>query len=125
MSAGSFKDPVLGSEKSSGFESNVGKGPNQAMLVMAAIITVMTVSMVGCSGQAGSSNLSALYGKEVMVTMEPTVITTSTTSEVRENKLSGKLVSVDDNWVVLNTAPEKVALSRLKVITIAEVQPRP
>lgn len=112
-------------EKSSGLGTEMRSHRSQALLLKAAIIAVLVVSVIGCSGPVGSSSLSQLYGKEVLVTMEPTVIATSTTSEVRENKMNGRLVSADDNWVVLNTSPETVALSRDKVTTIAEVQARP
>lgn len=95
------------------------------LLFKAAIIVVLVFSVIGCSGPAATPSLSGLYGKEVLVTMEPTVIATSSTSEVRENKMNGKLVSADDNWVVLNTSSETVALSRQKVTVIAEVQARP
>lgn len=100
-------------------------GRPQLLILKTAPLATLMLLLGSCTAPGESSSLAGLYGKEVQVTMEPTVITTATSSDVRENKMNGKLIAADDNWVVLNTSPETVALSREKVITIAEVQARP
>lgn len=59
-----------------------------------------------------------LVAKEVIVVAEPTVITTGTTSRVIENKFDGKLVSVDQDWVVVENPQGLSAVNKKKVITI-------
>jgi hypothetical protein len=78
-------------------------------------LTFVSTWVGGCSSRTTHHDL---IGKEVTVFAEPTIITTSTTSQVQENTFKGKLLSVSDDWVVVEDKPGMSAINRDKVVSI-------
>ncbi len=81
-------------------------------------VVALLLAQTGCTDQSGAS-LSTLIGTEVVVTAAPTVIVAGGRSEVRENQWQGLLVSVDDQWVVIQFGRKVQAIDRPKVVAIA------
>jgi len=76
--------------------------------------------LIGCGEPSSQSALSAMVGKEVEVLLAPTILTTATSTEVRKNDFSGKLVRADNQWVVLDAGRGQIAINRTRVISIVE-----
>lgn len=81
---------------------------------------VLLPVLFGCGEPAARTSLTPLIGKEVQVNLKPTVITTATTSEVRKDEISGKLVQADSQWVILDTGNKMVAARCSNIVTIVE-----
>lgn len=80
------------------------------------------LAIAGCGAQKGNS-LSEFAGAEVRVTALPTVVTTSSTSQVIENQWQGKFVSADSQWVVIENSGIQQAINRNKVIAVIVLRP--
>ncbi len=80
------------------------------------------LSVMGCGDQRANP-LSEFAGAEVRVTAQPTVVTTSSTSQVIENQWQGKFVSADSQWVVIEHNWVRQAINRNKVIAITVLRP--
>lgn len=73
--------------------------------------------LTGCST---ASSPTELLGKQVVVSADPTVITTATTSQVRARTWEGAFVSADENWVIIRTGGQMQAINRDRVVSIVE-----
>lgn len=73
--------------------------------------------LLGCGSQPGSA-IQGMIGTEVVVSAEPTVILRGSSSEVRENRWQGVLVSADREWVVLRIGAKLQAVDRGRIDTL-------
>lgn len=83
----------------------------------AAKSTALLLLLAGCVGTSETA-LNGLVGRDVVVSAEPTVIVAGSRSEVRERQWQGILVSVDEDWVVIEADKRLQAIDRDKVVTI-------
>jgi hypothetical protein len=75
------------------------------------------VALIGCA-EPGGNQLTELTGKEVRIEAEPQVINTSSTSQVRERVWTGKLVSADRSWVVIDNGGDLAAVNRDIILSV-------
>lgn len=80
------------------------------------------LAVAGCGDQRANS-LSEFAGAEVRVSAQPTVVATSSTSQVIENQWQGKFVSADSQWIVIEHGWVRQAINRNKVIAITVLTP--
>lgn len=80
------------------------------------MILLSVLFITGCAHRPSSEH--DLIGLQVEVRTEPTIITTSSSSQVKENIFTGKLVSVIGDWVVFENRPGMLAINRNKVVSI-------
>lgn len=90
------------------------------MVRVGLMFVVVWAAVVSWCSNNHAAFHTELVGKQVVVSADPTIITTADTSQVRPRTWEGAFVSADENWVVIHNGGQMQAINRDRVVSIVE-----